>query len=83
MRVALVTENFLPKIDGVTRTLAMLLEHLQRQKHQTIVLAPEGAPARYAGAAVYGTPGLPLPMYPELRILLPPPRPCTPPDGRS
>jgi glycosyltransferase involved in cell wall biosynthesis len=74
MRVALVTENFLPKIDGVTRTLAMLLEHLQRQKHQTIVLAPEGAPARYAGAAVYGTPGLPLPMYPELRILLPPPR---------
>src|SRR5215472_5442299 len=74
MRVALVTENFLPKIDGVTRTLAMLLEHLQRQKHQTIVLAPEGAPARYAGAPVYGTPGLPLPMYPELRILLPPPR---------
>jgi glycosyltransferase involved in cell wall biosynthesis len=74
MRVALVTENFLPKIDGVTRTLAMLLEHLQRQRHQAMVLAPEGAPARYAGAQVYGTPGLPLPMYPELRILLAPPR---------
>jgi glycosyltransferase involved in cell wall biosynthesis len=74
MRIALVTENFLPKIDGVTRTLAMLLEHLQRQHHHAIVLAPEGAPARYAGAQVFGTPGLPLPMYPELRILLPPPR---------
>ncbi|HEY7356981.1 MAG TPA: glycosyltransferase family 1 protein [Ktedonobacterales bacterium] len=74
MRVALVTENFLPKIDGVTRTLAMLLEHLQRQRHQAMVLAPDGAPKRYAGASVFGTPGLPLPMYPELRILLPPPR---------
>jgi hypothetical protein len=29
LKVAIVTENFLPKIDGVTRTLAMLLEHLQ------------------------------------------------------
>ncbi len=74
MRVALVTENFLPKIDGVTRTLAMLLEYLQRQRHQAIVLAPEGAPKRYAGAPVYSTPGLPLPMYPELRILLPSPK---------
>ncbi len=74
MRIALVTENFLPKIDGVTRTLATLLEHLHQQRHQAIVLAPEGAPARYAGARVFGTPGLPLPMYPELRILFPPPK---------
>jgi len=74
MRIALVTENFLPKIDGVTRTLAILLEYLRRQRHQVIVLAPEGAPTRYAGAPVFGTPGLPLPMYPELRILLPPPK---------
>lgn len=74
MRIALVTENFLPKIDGVTRTLSILLEYLQQQKHQAIVLAPEGAPTRYAGARVFGTPGLPLPMYPELRILFPPPK---------
>jgi glycosyltransferase involved in cell wall biosynthesis len=74
MRIALVTENFLPKIDGVTRTLATLLEHLQQQRHQAIVLAPEGAPTRYAGARIFGTPGLPLPMYPELRILFPPPK---------
>lgn len=74
MRVALVTENFLPKIDGVTRTLAMLLEHLQRHRHHAIVLAPEGAPPRYAGAPVFGAPGVPLPMYPELRILWPSPK---------
>jgi glycosyltransferase involved in cell wall biosynthesis len=73
MRVALVTENFLPKLDGVTRTLAMLLEHLQLRGHRAIVLGPQGAPEVYAGARVYGAPGVPLPMYPELRALFPTP----------
>ena len=73
MRVALVTENFLPKLDGVTRTLAMLLEHLQRRGHRALVLGPAGSPRRYAGARVYRVGGPPLPFYPELRLLLPPP----------
>jgi glycosyltransferase involved in cell wall biosynthesis len=71
MRVALVTENFLPKLDGVTRTLVMLLEHLERRKHPTIVLGPQGGPRQYAGARIFGAPGLPLPLYPELRMLFP------------
>ncbi|HZC07154.1 MAG TPA: glycosyltransferase family 1 protein [Ktedonobacterales bacterium] len=73
MRVALVTENFLPKLDGVTRTLAMLLEHLEREGHRAIVLGPEGAPRRYAGARVFCAPGVPIPFYPELRFLWPRP----------
>lgn len=73
MRIALVTENFLPKLDGVTRTLAMLLEHLRARGHAALVLGPRGAPRRYAGARIYGAPGLPLPFYPELRALLPSP----------
>lgn len=73
MRVAIVTENFLPKLDGVTRTLAMLLEHLQRQGHTTLLLGPEGAPRRYAGARIIGARGVPLPLYPELRLLFPAP----------
>ncbi|HLY29895.1 MAG TPA: glycosyltransferase family 1 protein [Ktedonobacterales bacterium] len=74
MRVALVTENFLPKLDGVTRTLAMLLEHLQRHGHKAIVLGPEGALRAYAGARIFGAPGFPIPFYPELRVLFPAPR---------
>lgn len=73
MRVALITENFLPKLDGVTRTLAMLLHHLRRRGHQATVLGPEGSPREYASAPVFCAPGLPLPIYPELRMLLPPP----------
>ena len=68
MRIAIVTENFLPKLDGVTRTLGMLLEHLQRQGHQALVLGPESGMERYAGAEVVGTFGLPLPVYPELKL---------------
>jgi glycosyltransferase involved in cell wall biosynthesis len=71
MRVAVITENFLPKLDGVTRTVAMLLEHLQLRGHQAIVFGPEGSPRRYAGAKVVPVPGIPLPFYPELRMLFP------------
>jgi len=73
MRVAIVTENFLPKIDGVTRTLSKALEHLRAHGHRAIVLGPAGAPRRYAGAHVFTAPGVPIPFYPELRLLLPPP----------
>jgi glycosyltransferase involved in cell wall biosynthesis len=73
MRIALITENFLPKLDGVTRTLAMLLEHLQERGHTALVLGPKGAPRRYAGARIYGARGVPLPFYPEIRALLPSP----------
>ncbi|MGO8947628.1 MAG: glycosyltransferase family 4 protein [Ktedonobacterales bacterium] len=73
MRVALVTENFLPKLDGVTRTLAMLLEYLQRNGHQAVVIGPEGSPRWYAGARIFGAHGIPLPFYPELRVSLPEP----------
>jgi glycosyltransferase involved in cell wall biosynthesis len=68
MRVAIITENFLPKLDGVTRTLARLLEHLQTTGHQALLLGPESGMEEYAGAQVVGTAGLPLPFYPELKF---------------
>ncbi len=68
MRVAIITENFLPKLDGVTRTLARLLEHLQIGGHQALLLGPESGMEHYAGAEVIGTAGFPLPFYPELKF---------------
>src|ERR1700730_776246 len=67
MRGAIITENFLPKLDGVTRTLARLLEHLQMSGHQVLLLGPDSGMEQYAGAEVIGTAGLPLPFYPELK----------------
>lgn len=68
MRVAIITENFLPKLDGVTRTLARLLEHLQSNGHQALLLGPESGMEQYAGAEIVGTAGVPLPFYPELKF---------------
>lgn len=70
MRIAIITENFLPKLDGVTRTIARLLEHLQATGHQALLLGPASGMDRYAGAEVIGPAGLPLPFYPELKANL-------------
>src|SRR5260370_16636650 len=67
MRIAVITENFLPKLDGVTRTLARLLEYLQATGHQALLLGPESGMQQYARAEVIGTAGIPLPFYPELK----------------
>jgi hypothetical protein len=40
-RGLLMVENFLPKIDGVTRTLARLLDHLRETGHEALVVGPD------------------------------------------
>ena len=70
MRIAIITENFLPKVDGVTRTLARLLEHLQETEHQVLLLGPESNQTEYAGATLLGTAGIPFLPYPELKLNL-------------
>ncbi|KAG1170807.1 hypothetical protein G6F70_007456 [Rhizopus microsporus] len=68
MRIAIITENFFPKVDGVTRTLARLLEHLSLTGHQAIVLGPETNMKSYANAELVGTFGIPFFAYPELKL---------------
>jgi len=63
--VALVTETFLPKVDGVVTRLVATLEALARQGHEVLVLAPPGAPKELAGHRVLAAPGVPFPWYPE------------------
>jgi hypothetical protein len=43
----LTVENFLPKIDGVTRTLARLLEHLQATGHEALIVGPDNGLVGY------------------------------------
>jgi glycosyltransferase involved in cell wall biosynthesis len=71
MRIALFTETFLPKIDGVVNTLCSLLEYLAQQGHESILFAPEGAPVSYAATRIYPLPAVPLPFYPELKLASP------------
>ena len=73
MRIALFTETFLPKVDGIVTRLRHTVDHLQRNGDQVLVIAPEGGITEYKGAKVYGVTGFPLPLYPELKMALPRP----------
>jgi len=73
MRVALFTETFLPKVDGIVTRLRHTVEHLQRTGNRVLVIAPEGGITEHKGAKVFGVSGFPLPLYPELKLALPRP----------
>jgi glycosyltransferase involved in cell wall biosynthesis len=73
MRIALFTETFLPKVDGIVTRLSHTVDHLQRNGDSVLVFAPEGGITEYKGAKVYGVSGFPLPLYPELKMALPRP----------
>ena len=58
MRVAIVTESFLPNINGVTNSVLRILEQLSNSGDQALVIAPAAAqtPTSYAGHPVKTVP---------------------------
>jgi glycosyltransferase involved in cell wall biosynthesis len=73
MRIALFTETFLPKVDGIVTRLSHTVDHLQRLGDQVLVFSPDGGLTEHKGAKIFGIPGFPLPLYPELKLALPRP----------
>ncbi len=73
MRIALFTETFLPKVDGIVTRLRHTVDYLQRHGNQVLVISPDGGITEYKGAKVYGVTGFPMPLYPELKLALPRP----------
>lgn len=70
MRVALFTETFLPKIDGIVTVLILLMDHLIKRDVEFMVVAPRiGNDVNdYRGKKVVGVPSVRFPLYPELRF---------------
>ena len=73
MKIALFTETFLPKVDGIVTRLTKTVQHLVAAGDEVLIFCPEGAPDSYMGARVVGVPAMPLPLYPELKLALPRP----------
>lgn len=73
MRIALFTETFLPKVDGIVTRLSHTVDQLQRSGNQVLVFSPDGGLREYKGAKIHGVSGFPLPLYPELKLALPRP----------
>ncbi|MEM1171784.1 MAG: glycosyltransferase family 1 protein [Cyanobacteria bacterium P01_H01_bin.35] len=73
MRIALFTETFLPKIDGIVTRLCHTAENLQRAGDQVLIFSPAGGITEYKGSKICGIDGFPLPLYPELKLAIPTP----------
>ncbi len=79
VRVAIITESFLPDVNGVANTVRRVADHLIRSGHHPMVIAPAlrrrvADPALDLPYPVVRAISLPVPSYPGLRIGLPSPR---------
>ncbi|WP_187776420.1 glycosyltransferase family 4 protein [Antrihabitans cavernicola] len=77
MRVAIVAESFLPNMNGVTNSVLRVLEHLERNGHQALVVAPDtvrslpAAPTEHNGFPVVRVPAVMVPKVSSLPVGLP------------
>jgi len=71
MRIVMVTETFLPKIDGIVTMISSTVECLRARGDEVLLFAPAGGPEELHGARVIGLPSSPFPFYPELRVAVP------------
>jgi glycosyltransferase involved in cell wall biosynthesis len=72
LRIALFTERFLPKIDGITTRLLHTIRHLRESGQSVLVIAPEGV-TDFEGTPVHAVPGFKFPLYPDQILSIPRP----------
>ncbi|NLI86584.1 MAG: glycosyltransferase family 1 protein [Propionibacterium sp.] len=75
MRIAMFTEVFLPKIDGVVTRVLRTLDELSAMGHDVLVFAPGSPPPVYAGFDIVKVRSVGFrPWYPEIKVGLPTPK---------
>ena len=74
MRIGIVTESFLPSVNGVTNSVVRLLEHLEPTAHDAVVVAPGDGPDHFGRFPVVRTRSVSVPRYRHFELGLPSPR---------
>ncbi len=69
MRVAIITETFSPKVDGIVTMICLLLDHLSKRGIEAMVIAPRyGEGQHYNDVRIHSLPSVSFPLYPEARL---------------
>jgi glycosyltransferase involved in cell wall biosynthesis len=71
MRIAIIAEVFLPKIDGVVNRTLNLIRHLIRFGDELLVICPEAEGCTQCPVPVVPVPSFSFRPYPEYRIAMP------------
>lgn len=71
MRIALFTETFIPKVDGIVTTLCQTVKQLNSLGHEVLIFAPDGGFDHFDQSRIIGMKSSSFPLYPELRLSFP------------
>src|ERR1022692_2734151 len=71
MRIAIISEVFLPKIDGVVNRTLNLIRQLPRHGDELLIVCPHAPGCDQCSVPVLDVPSFSFPLYPEYRIGLP------------
>ncbi len=72
-KVAIITESFLPKVDGVAKTTYHTIRYLQETGRKLLIFAPDIAVDHVGESTVIPLRSFSLPQAPETRVALPNP----------
>ncbi|RDW22092.1 glycosyltransferase family 4 protein [Oceanobacillus chungangensis] len=71
MKIAIVTETFLPSTDGVVTRLTQAVKYFRSLNHEVLVIAPDLGITEYEGAKVEGIKTITFPFYQYRKFSLP------------
>ncbi|SFJ98136.1 Glycosyltransferase involved in cell wall bisynthesis [Halobacillus dabanensis] len=71
MKIAIITETFLPSTDGVVTRLKEAIKYLRKQQHEVVVIAPDLGVTEYEGAIVEGVKTTKMPFYRSKEFSMP------------
>ncbi len=71
LRVAVVTESFLPSVNGVARSVAEIVGQLSRRGFEVLIVAPGPGPDRFGDIPVRRVASMPLPWCREFPVGVP------------
>ena len=71
MKVAILTETFLPQINGIVRTIEKIVHYLEDHGHEVMVVTLGEGVTEYSNSKVIRIPGVKLAFYKELHLVAP------------